>query len=146
MNYSEENFPKKLQKVLIKVECRGFMVIIASLREKCPNTEFFLVRVLPHSVRIRDDTGQKKLRIWTIFTQCIKICSSSKTVSKLLTFPWKIYRNFQNIIFGKIYLDGWLFMVFMYLLWRTVVLSNSLRKISKNMSFLWPVFSGVGTE
>ena len=41
MNYSEENFPKKLQKVLIKVECRGFMVIIASLREKCPNTEFF---------------------------------------------------------------------------------------------------------
>ena len=33
-----------------------------SLREKCPNTEFFLVRIFPHS-------DQKKLRIWTLFTQ-----------------------------------------------------------------------------
>ena len=33
-----------------------------SLREKCPNTEFFLVR-------IRQNTDQKKLRIWTLFTQ-----------------------------------------------------------------------------
>ena len=33
------------------------------LREKCPNTEFFLVR-------IRENTDQKKLRIWTFFTQC----------------------------------------------------------------------------
>ena len=33
-----------------------------SLREKCPNTEVFLVRILPHS-------DQKNLRIWTFFTQ-----------------------------------------------------------------------------
>ena len=32
------------------------------LREKYPNTEFFLVRIFPHS-------DQKKLRIWTLFTQ-----------------------------------------------------------------------------
>ena len=32
------------------------------LREKCPNTEFFLVR-------IQENTDQKKLRIWTLFTQ-----------------------------------------------------------------------------
>ena len=34
-----------------------------TLREKCPHTEFFLVR-------IQENTGQKKLRIWTILTQC----------------------------------------------------------------------------
>ena len=28
----------------------------ASLREKCPNTEFFLVRIFPHSGLIRRDT------------------------------------------------------------------------------------------
>ena len=33
-----------------------------SLREKCPNTEFFLGRIFLYS-------DQKKLRIWTIFTQ-----------------------------------------------------------------------------
>ena len=54
-----------------------------TLREKCPNMEFFLVRIVPHSVWIRRDTNylsvfspkrenkdQKKLRIWTHFTQC----------------------------------------------------------------------------
>ena len=33
------------------------------LREKCPNTEFFMVR-------IQEKADQKKLRIWTLFTQC----------------------------------------------------------------------------
>ena len=33
-----------------------------SLREKCPNTEFFMVRIFLYS-------DQKKLRIWTLFTQ-----------------------------------------------------------------------------
>ena len=36
-----------------------------SLREKCPNTEFFLVRIFLYS-------GQKKLRIWTLFTQGVR--------------------------------------------------------------------------
>ena len=35
-----------------------------SLREKRPNTEFFLVRFVPR-------LDQKKLRIWTLFTQCV---------------------------------------------------------------------------
>ena len=38
--------------------------------QKCPNTEFFLVRIFPYSVQIRETTDQKKLRIWTLFTQC----------------------------------------------------------------------------
>ena len=34
-----------------------------ALREKCPNTEFFLLRIFLYS-------DQKKIRIWTLFTQC----------------------------------------------------------------------------
>ena len=41
-----------------------------SLREKCPNTEFFLIRICLYSAWIRVNTDQKKLLIWTRFTQC----------------------------------------------------------------------------
>ena len=50
-----------------------------SLHEKCPNTELFLVRIFPHSdwilrispysVQMLENTDQKKLCIWTLFTQ-----------------------------------------------------------------------------
>ena len=49
-----------------------------TLRERCPNTEFFLVHIFriwtkygdflsksPYSVQMRKNTDQKKLRIWT---------------------------------------------------------------------------------
>ena len=39
------------------------------LREKCPNTEFFLILIFLYSVRIQENTDQIKLRIWTPFTQ-----------------------------------------------------------------------------
>ena len=42
---------------------------INSLRERCPNTEFFLVSIFLYSVRIQENIDQKKLRIWTLFTQ-----------------------------------------------------------------------------
>ena len=42
-----------------------------TLREKCPNTELSLVRIFLQSVRIRETTDQNKLRIWTLFTQCL---------------------------------------------------------------------------
>ena len=41
-----------------------------TLREKCPNTEFFLVRIFLYSIGMQESTDQKKLRIWTLFTQC----------------------------------------------------------------------------
>ena len=47
-----------------------------TLREKCPNTEFFLVRIFLHSdwirkfIQIQENTNQKKFRIWILFTQC----------------------------------------------------------------------------
>ena len=55
-----------------------------SLDEKCSNTKFFLVRIFlysewirrftlftPYWVWIQENTDQKKLRIWILFTQCI---------------------------------------------------------------------------
>ena len=52
-----------------------------SLREKCPNTDFFwsvfscirteygdLLRNSPYLVRIQKNTDQKNLRIWALFT------------------------------------------------------------------------------
>ena len=35
-------------------------------KEKCPDTEFFLVHIFLHSVRIQENTDPKKLRIWTL--------------------------------------------------------------------------------
>ena len=56
-----------------------------ALHEKCPNTEFFwsvssrirteygeIFRISPYSARMRENTDQKKLHIWTLFTQCKK--------------------------------------------------------------------------
>ena len=44
---------------------------IISLREKCRNTEFFLVNIFPDWIRrdTRENTKQEKNRIWTFFTQ-----------------------------------------------------------------------------
>ena len=44
-----------------------------SLREKCPNTELFLVRIFLYSDWIQENTDQKKLRIWILLTQCQKV-------------------------------------------------------------------------
>ena len=42
-----------------------------SLREKCSNTEFFLVHIFPHLDWMRENTDQRKLRIWTLHAVCI---------------------------------------------------------------------------
>ena len=76
----------------------------ASLCEKCPNTEFFLVCIFhirteygdlrskfPYSVRIRENRDKKKHRIWTLFTQCITEKIRSRFVlfiSLKLQFSW----------------------------------------------------------
>ena len=59
------------------ITTKGEKIVSNTLREKCPNTEIFLVRIFPysdcispHSVRMRENTDQIKLRIWTLFTQC----------------------------------------------------------------------------
>ena len=40
------------------------------LHEKCPNTEFFLVRIFLYSDWMQENTDQRKLRLWILFTQC----------------------------------------------------------------------------
>ena len=46
--------------------------ILVSLLWKFPNAEFFLVRIFLYLVRMRENTDQKKLRIWTLSTQCMR--------------------------------------------------------------------------
>ena len=58
----------------VRVEVRNLSFrnknVVFSLNEKCQNTDFFLVCIFTYSVRKRENTDQKKLRIWTLFTQC----------------------------------------------------------------------------
>ena len=52
---------------------------------KCPNTEIFPVRIFPYSVRMWENTDQKKLRIWTCDTQWVR-----QVVNKTNKHPIKI--------------------------------------------------------
>ena len=71
------------------------------LHEKCPNAEFFLVRIFLYSVRIQKNTDQKKLCIWIIFTQCtfrktkdfeIQFSRRCKWVQQYITLHMKVGR------------------------------------------------------
>ena len=48
---------------------------------------FFLVHNFSYSVRIRENTEQKKLRIWTLFTQCL---------IQTLFVLWKTFTAYKN--------------------------------------------------
>ena len=45
-----------------------------SLRGKCSKSKF------PYLARIQENTDQKKLRIWTFFTQCLVNLKALKTI------------------------------------------------------------------
>ena len=79
-----------LQSILVSylrfayVQPKTIFEVMFSLCKKCPNTEFFLVRIFPYfgriwdllrkypySARIWENTDQKKLHIWTLFTECL---------------------------------------------------------------------------
>ena len=66
------------------------------LREKFPNTEFFLVRIFLNPVRIRGNTNQKKLRIWPLFTRCFHLQKKSSSwfirfVSSISSSPCSLF-------------------------------------------------------
>ena len=79
------SFPNNfLSPLFLFAKVMGCRVDIPSLCEKCPNTEFFLVRISrirteygeirsisPYSIQMRENTDKKKLLIWTLFGQCI---------------------------------------------------------------------------
>ena len=61
---------------------RRFLISsILPLREKCPNTEFFLVCIFLYSVQMQENTDHKKLWIWTLFMQCTRY-----SFTNMLTF------------------------------------------------------------
>ena len=83
-----------------------------SLHENYPNTEFFLVCIFQHSdrlwrdtlispylVRIRENREQKKLRIWTLFTQCTVSFANSPFTGN--TIDTAIIRSSHLVVFCK---------------------------------------------
>ena len=61
------------------------------LREKCPNTEFFMVCIILYSDWTQEDTDQKKLRIWTLFTQWR--FSSTSFSAKYSRLEWRTIKK-----------------------------------------------------
>ena len=51
------------------------------VREKCPNKQFFLVRIFLHSDWIQENTDHKKLHISTLFTQCFAYIPNRRAMS-----------------------------------------------------------------
>ena len=86
-------------------------IVNQSLREKCPNTEFLLACIFPHSdwiqrdtispysVRMQENTEQKELRIWTLITKWIfgSVFVLSVALAHfalaLETFRWLLFGN-----------------------------------------------------
>ena len=62
--------------------CLGYI----SLRENCPNKEFFLVQISVFSP-YAGKYGPEKLRIWTLFTQSIRHCLLFSCLLGSLTLP-----------------------------------------------------------
>ena len=95
--------------------CPILVTSIFSLREKCPNTEFFLVPIFQcsdlirrftskslYSVQIQESADQKKLRIWTLFAQCLawsySLFSKWSDVT-MITLPFKSVSLQMSIFF-----------------------------------------------
>ena len=72
------------------------------LREKCPNTEYFLVRIFLYSDWIQENTYQKNLCIWTLFTQWAFSCINLIKDSLQKKFP----SQFNNHPVFYIWSDG----------------------------------------
>ena len=58
-----------------KLPCVVYDATAGKLSKK--RTEFFLFRIFLHSVRIQENTEQKKLHIWTLFRQYAENTSGS---------------------------------------------------------------------
>ena len=57
-----------------------------TLRKKCPNTEFFLGRIFPYSVRMREDMDQKKVLIWALnAVEKLNNCTDLANLFRIMT-------------------------------------------------------------
>ena len=94
-----------------------FYYLTTTLREKCHIKRFFwsalscirteygdLQGKCPYSVRIEENTDQKKLRIWTLFTECYVNLGLQKHLFLIKSdkchffvrssYVWKLYHNY----------------------------------------------------
>ena len=70
----------------------------------CRYTEFFLVWKSTYSVLIRENTDQKKLRIWKVFTQC-QYLKRMIELTKVAVGPlayFGIYQVFETCIYKEL--------------------------------------------
>ena len=125
-----------------------YLPVKVPLREKRPNTEFFLVRIFPHSehgdlrskspysVQMRGNTDKKNLRIWTLFTQCSVIgpvCANQKWYTKLKN----VFCNDWAILICKTSQESFKLIVGTWdiKLYARIFVKNTLRKMN-----IFPVF------
>ena len=95
-------FPKldlhqiKFNHCVKSVQIRSFFWSVFS----CIRTKYGDLRSKsPYSVRIQENTDQKKLRIWTLFTKCIVFKVHSVWISLLL---WITVKCFHIRCFGQL--------------------------------------------
>ena len=78
-----------------------------SLRENCPNTEFLPARIFLYSVLIHENKDQRKIRIWTFFTQWFPnflarcLCSSflfNEWINSFHYFRFSLSVHYLNIV------------------------------------------------
>ena len=74
-----------------------FIQLLYSLREKCPNMEVLLVRIFPYSVRMRKNTDQKKLCIWTLFHAFVLVILLLAQSVFVRNQHWKYQNNLWNV-------------------------------------------------
>ena len=91
--YSSKDF--KTIYFVVMVTSRGVFKALpntweGALREKDPNTEFFLVCIFPYSVEMLENADQKKFRIWTPFSQW----SFMRYLHAVTYFPKKLHLTF----------------------------------------------------
>ena len=72
---------------IVDIERLNVCLGVFTLPEKSQNTEFFLVRIFPYSVQMRENTDQKKLRIWPLFAQCQLKYLRNKHFTEIIIFP-----------------------------------------------------------
>ena len=61
------------KKVLLLMLTSIHLSLSIALRKKYPNTEFFLVRIFPHSIQMGENKDHKNFHICILFTQCHRL-------------------------------------------------------------------------
>ena len=79
-----------------------------AMREKCPNTQFFLVRIFLYSVRIQKSADQKRTRIWTSEYRKARTRKNSmfghvsrSVVKSFFSYNWRTLHCMQNVTSRK---------------------------------------------